>query len=173
MAVSRQVLGALCNDNYAEYSVLKRCVFAGMAHKQMRINKNQANQLGFLPSEAGLAIIYNVLALQHFQNAAVVGGVPHNYWRSLLANVRPLPYVFSELGVSNVQPTVALESGIVFKQLPKQRLSQASLKRSVQQLVMNVLGKEDVDPHQPLAYQGIDSLSGLDLRQQIHVSNTS
>lgn len=143
-----------------------------MAHKQLRINEKQAMEIGFLASETGLAIIDNLLTVQHFKRAAIVGGVPRSYWRNLLGNVRPLPYVFSELGVvPDVQtPSIASASVVMTAQHSKQRLSDISIRRSVQQLVMGVMGKEEIDSHQPLAYQGLDSLSGLELRQQIHVS---
>lgn len=144
-----------------------------MAHKQLRINKTQATQIGLLSSEAGLAIMDKLLTLQQCPGAAVAGGVPLSYWRSLLANVQPLPGVFSELGVISrleQQTTAPASHSVTTSGHQKQGISRASVEHSVQQLVMSVLGREEIDPDQPLAYQGMDSLSGLELRQQIHVS---
>ena len=150
---------------------------AGMVHNKHRISKQQAAAMGMLTSEAGLAAMHAVLAAQHAQRAAVLGAASQGYWRALLAGVQQLPHMYQAIELNQVAPAQQqLEAAPVAAQAAGQPAkaaaaraapTSADVEAAVQQVVFSVLGSAAIDPDQPLATQGMDSLAGLELRQKI------
>lgn len=148
-----------------------------MVHNKTRISKQQAAAVGMLSSEAGLAAMHAVLAARQAERAAMVGAASLGYWRSLLAGIQQLPHMYSALDLRpaaapQLPAAPAAAAPLPTKAAAMQQdtaLSAAAIEAAVQQVVATVLGSEAVDPEQPLAAQGMDSLAGLELRQKIQV----
>lgn len=135
------------------------------------VDKQQAAALGMLTSQAGLAALQAVLALQPLPKPGV-GAAPQGFWRALLARVKELPPIFgnfSTLGSPAVQslsvaePPAAERVSVASHAAP----NVASIEASITRAAASVLGTEQLDPRQPLAAQGLDSLASLELRQRI------
>jgi hypothetical protein len=148
-----------------------------MVHNKHRISKEQAAAMGMLTSEAGLAAMHAVLTAQHAQRAAVLGAASQGYWRALLAGVQQLPHLYQAIEFNQLTPA---QQQLQAAPAPVQAAAQpakaaaaraapsaADVEAAVQQVVLSVLGSGAIDPDQPLATQGMDSLAGLELRQKI------
>lgn len=147
-----------------------------MVHNKHQIGKQHAAAMSMLTSETGLSAMQAVLTAQCAQNAAVVGAVSQVYWHSLLSGLtQPLPHMFKALGVRVQNSTVFAKdtappmSGqqMHVSDSASPHMSSLTIESTVQQLVVAVLGKEEIQPDQPLATQGMDSLAGLELRQKL------
>lgn len=136
----------------------------------------QTYEIGMVQSESGLAAIHNVMATTTLYTMPVIGFVPKSYWHMLLANVRNLPGVFGALDIK-AQPFSAVMTSdnkpntknYSTALVSRQPLSPSHVEMSVKQLVADVLGTLTVNPLEPLAYQGMDSLARLELRQKVQV----
>lgn len=162
-------LSACCQTDSG--SVLpKTC--PGMAHKQLRVSKIQSFGIGMVTSESGLAALHTGMTTAAWHAMPVIGFVPKNYWRMLLANVRDIPRVFGDLDIKVQQSSAVVASSNKRDANVHSTLltSPAHIAMSVKQLVSEVLRNQTVDPHEPLAYQGMDSLARLELRQKIQVT---
>ena len=91
--------------------------------------------------------------------------------------MQQLPHLYQALELNQVAPAQQqLEAAPVAAQAAGQPAkaaaaraapTSADVEAAVQQVVFSVLGSAAIDPDQPLATHGMDSLAGLELRQKI------
>ncbi len=142
------------------------------------VDKQQAAALGMLTSQAGLAALQAVLALQPVAKTGI-GAAPQSFWQALLAHVKELPPMLCNFSMPDTPAIMDKHRHSVSKPKATQETSKAfheaasmtSIEGAVTRAAAGILGTEELDTKQPLAAQGLDSLASLELRQRIQVGH--